>query len=401
MIKQDFADAFRQVPVSPEDTPLLGFSVNGRFYAERFLPFGLRTAPYLFSLLAKLFHWLLEQRLQNLVGGAQVVYYLDDFIVLLPPTCEWRPASDLFKQLAGEVGLRIKESKNEEGTVVSFGGVIIDTRRMVIRLPEEKKRKGLELITKLVPQPTPTITLYDLQQVTGFLNFVTLVVPIGQAFLRRLYNLQQYFPHGQFARKRLSRDAQKDLTWWTRLMGSTVDIERSFQLGARRTFHLWTDAAGVKGLGGYYYPAGPNRPDTYLGEVSPAEAFMLVLPRPIQLRQEHINTKEMRAVEQGLLRWGRIWKGARVISHIDNQAVVHGIANLTIRGNTMDILRRCLLLASKHDIKLHPCWIPTEENILADALSHFDREGVANLAPQLSPLFDHRLHGFLTSETQD
>ena len=126
-----------------------------------------------------------------------------------------------------------------------------------------------------------------------------------------------------------------------------------------------------------------------------------MLPRPIQLRQEHINTKEMRAVEQGLLRWGRIWKGARVISHIDNQAVVHGIANHTIRGNTMDVLRRCLLLASKHDIEFLPCWIPTEENILADALSRFDREAVANLAPQLFPLFDHQLHGFLTSETQD
>ena len=109
----------------------------------------------------------------------------------------------------------------------------------------------------------------------------------------------------------------------------------------------------------------------------------------------------MRAIEQGLLRWGRIWKGARVISHIDNQAVVPGIANLTIRGNTMDVLRRCLLLASKHNIEPHPCWIPTEENILTDALSRFDRKAVANLTPQLSPLIDHRLHGFLTSETQD
>ena len=41
MIKRDFVDAFRQIPVSPEDTPLLGFSFRNKFYAERFLPFGL------------------------------------------------------------------------------------------------------------------------------------------------------------------------------------------------------------------------------------------------------------------------------------------------------------------------------------------------------------------------
>lgn len=405
MIKWDFADAFRQVPVSPDDTPLLGFSFRDQFYAERFLPFGLRTAPYLFNLFAELFHWLLEQHLQVAVEGAQarVVHYLDDFIVLLPPGYDWRPASDLFQQLAGEVGLKVKEKKNEEGMVVNFGGVIFDTCRMVIRLPSEKKTKGLAIMAGLCPQSTPTITLYDLQQLTGFLNFVTLVVPIGRAFLRRLYNLQQFFPHSRFARRRLSREAQKDLTWWRSLLTSPAAIERSFQQGERRTFLLWTDAAGLKGLGGYYQLASPDQadPTSHLRNIDPAEAFMLVLPRTIQLRQEHINTKEMRAVEQGLLRWGRVWKGARVISHIDNQAVVHGIANHTIWGTTMDVLRRCLLLTSKHDIEFHPCWIPTEENKLADALSRCDRTMVTNLAPQLSSLFDHQLHGFQMSEIRD
>ena len=67
----------------------------------------------------------------------------------------------------------------------------------------------------------------------------------------------------------------------------------------------------------------------------------------------------------------------------------------------MDVLRRCLLLASKNDIEFHPCRIPTKENILVDALSPFNREAIANLAQQLSPLFAQRLQGILTSETQD
>ena len=35
MVKRDFADAFRQIPVSPLDTPLLGFHFQNHFYAER------------------------------------------------------------------------------------------------------------------------------------------------------------------------------------------------------------------------------------------------------------------------------------------------------------------------------------------------------------------------------
>jgi len=59
-IKRDFESAFRHVPISPLDSPLLGFHWENTFYAQRYLPFGLRTAPYLFNLFAELFHWGLE-----------------------------------------------------------------------------------------------------------------------------------------------------------------------------------------------------------------------------------------------------------------------------------------------------------------------------------------------------
>lgn len=104
MLKLDFADAFRQIPVSPLDTPLLGFSFDDYFYAERFLPFGLHTAPYIFNLFAEVFHWILEQQLQKICLNAHVMHYLDDFLVLLPPGTDWHPVSARFEQLAKLVG---------------------------------------------------------------------------------------------------------------------------------------------------------------------------------------------------------------------------------------------------------------------------------------------------------
>ena len=56
LIKRDFESAFRHIPVSPEDSPLLGFHWLDKHYMERFLPFGLQTAPYLCNLFAEVFH---------------------------------------------------------------------------------------------------------------------------------------------------------------------------------------------------------------------------------------------------------------------------------------------------------------------------------------------------------
>ena len=49
LVKRDFESAFWHIPVSPLDSHLLGFHWENRYYTECFLPFGLRTAPYLFN----------------------------------------------------------------------------------------------------------------------------------------------------------------------------------------------------------------------------------------------------------------------------------------------------------------------------------------------------------------
>ena len=105
----------------------------------------------------------------------------------------------------------------------------------------------------------------------------------------------------------------------------------------------------------------------------------------------------MRAVEEALLHWGKKWQGRKVIVHTDNRAVAYGIANHTIRGGSMVVLRSFLLLAAKHDIKVETEWISTTDNTLADALSRFNFEKVADLAPQLlHPTSSLRDLGFLT-----
>ena len=63
IVKKDIKDAFRNIPVAPNQW-LLGFSWNRQHYSETCLPFGLSTAPAIFNLFGEGFHWILESWLR-------------------------------------------------------------------------------------------------------------------------------------------------------------------------------------------------------------------------------------------------------------------------------------------------------------------------------------------------
>ena len=375
LVKREFESAFRHMPVSPLDSPLLGFQWQGKYYAEGFLPFGLRTAPYLFNLLSEVFHWILGEELRILVLPARIIHYLDDFLIALPPHSEPSTYTTVFARLCEEVGLRIKESKNEEGTGVSFAGIDLDTRQMAIRLPNKRLLKAQTIVRST--REKASVALLELERITGYLTFASTVVPLGRTFLRRLYNMQLYYPPGSgHHRRRISGEAWKDLAWWAEALARNP--QRSIALWKRKIICTWSDAASTKGLGAYY--TCPARPYPQLDLV-----LSIALPSPRVHAIEHINTEEMRAAEQILLYWGKSWEGKRVVMYTDNRAVSYGLGNATIRGASMTVPRRCLLLATEYDLELEPIWISTNENAFADALSPFDHDRVTNLAPQLLP----------------
>ena len=108
-------------------------------------------------------------------------------------------------------------------------------------------------------------------------------------------------------------------------------LERSIQVERRHIVTLCTDAVGTKEIGVFYTRGISQQPE-------PDAAFSISLPCYIARAREHINTEELRAVEQALLYWGRQWNSSMVIMHVDNRAVVHDLENETIRGALMAVL---------------------------------------------------------------
>jgi hypothetical protein len=388
LVKRDLEDAFRHIPVSPLDWPLLGFHWDSTYYADCFLPFGLRTAPYIFNLFAEAFHWILGRALTPFC--TEVVHYLDDFLFISPPTTDWTALDTIISTTADTLGLSIKEKKNRQGTVVDFCGLEVDTMLYVVRLPAEKKDKALSLLKPYVASESSSISLSELQSLTGFLAFASYVVPLGRTFIRRLYNMLFHFPHGQpNLRRRVSSEALKDIHWWYDAI-IAVPSKAIPRPGAPPppTIQVYSDASSLKGLGGYFLCGNETT-----AELTVEKAFSVALPRHLLQRRptEHINTRELRAVEQCLLHWGHSWAGHSILFHVDNTVALHGINNGTTRGEPMKILRRLLLLAATFQVHdLQAVWISSEDNALADALSRWDRNRIANLCPQLLPLVNSR-----------
>src|ERR1700684_1477744 len=72
----DLQDGYLHVPVSTSSQSFLQFCWRNRFYRFRCLPFGLSSAPLVFTKLLR----PVVQRLREM--GIRVMVYLDDFIVL-------------------------------------------------------------------------------------------------------------------------------------------------------------------------------------------------------------------------------------------------------------------------------------------------------------------------------
>ena len=77
LAKLDIQSAYRLVPVHPDDRPLLGMKWEEKLYLDTALPFGLRSAPKIFTAVADALEWAMKMR-----GVSAAEHYLDDFILL-------------------------------------------------------------------------------------------------------------------------------------------------------------------------------------------------------------------------------------------------------------------------------------------------------------------------------
>ena len=134
LAKVDIRSAYRLVPVHPEDRWLLGMQWEGSLFVDTALPFGLRSAPKIFTAVADALEWIGKQE-----GIGILYHYLDDFLTMgRPGTMECSRSLEILLGIFNRLGIPVAEDKLEgPACELSFLGIIIDTRAMELWLPEQ------------------------------------------------------------------------------------------------------------------------------------------------------------------------------------------------------------------------------------------------------------------------
>jgi hypothetical protein len=83
LAKVDLQKAYRIIPVHPTDRHLLGMRWEGNIFVDAALPFGLRSAPKIFTAVADAAEWIARQEGVPVIG-----HYLDDFLIMGRPNSQ-------------------------------------------------------------------------------------------------------------------------------------------------------------------------------------------------------------------------------------------------------------------------------------------------------------------------
>jgi hypothetical protein len=366
LAKVDIEAAYRVIPVHPQDRPLQAIQWLGRTYVDPMLPFGLSSAPKIFNSVADALCWILEQ-----AGIPVIRHYLDDYIIVAPPDeqiCqEYLEILDSICQILG-VPMAVHKREGPSAVIV-FLGIIIDTLKGELRLPEEKLQRLISLLEEWGDRRS--CTRKELESLIGHLSHAAKVVRSGRSFLRRMLDLLHavHHPPNSTTPIRLNAGFRADLAWWREFLPLWNGVSFLPPPSYLPRTELTSDASGSWGCGAWHLGAWFQLPwDTRAQPLSIAEKELI----PIILACEA---------------WGRSWEGRQVTCRCDNQVVVACLRSRSSRHKGLMHLLRCLVfIEARYKFYLHPTYVDTRANHLADDLSRNQLSSFLSKVPNASPL---------------
>ena len=183
-----------------------------------------------------------------------VLNYLDDFFftAMLRMLCNGQV--NTFLEVCQTIKFPVSLEKTYWGTkLLIFLGLLLDSEYQIVRIPREKIMKARTLISLFLEKGRKKVTVLQIQQLTGFLNFLGKCVVPGRVFTRHLYTYvySKMLPHHHV---HVTSEMREDLKVWMTFLEYPLVFNRPFmEFGAvtAEDIELFSDASGSseKGMG--------------------------------------------------------------------------------------------------------------------------------------------------------
>ena len=342
MAKIDVKSAYRLVPVHPDDRYLLGVKWEDQFCM---LPFGLRSAPVIYTAVADAFEMILKAK-----GIEDIDNYVDDVITFGPPqssTCQQNLTTIL--EESAKLGISMAPEKIVlPTTCLVFLGIEIDSASQILRLPQEKLDKLKQVLHQWVGKKT--WKRKELESLIGYLSHACKVVRPGRSFLRHMISLLKVAQR-QHHHIRINKEFQADLKWWA-IFSEQWNGVSSFPSNPSYAATFVSDASGSWGCAAVHQSHWFQYKWTELST------------------NKDITWKELLPVLVATVLWGRGWKGMHVLAYCDNEPVVSLLhTRSSPQKHIMQLLQCLFFIEATFDFSLQATHIAGKSNYLADALS--------------------------------
>lgn len=349
MYKRDLKRAYRQLFVDPGEVHKLCYKWQGKIYADKVLPMGLRSAAYICQRTTSAVVYMYRQE------GHDAVVFLDDFGGAEVPDKAKEAEQDL-DDLLDDLGLGQAHNKRKTGsTKMPFLGILFDSCRMTMEVDADRMVELKTLLRDWIGKSKASRK--ELESLVGKLNFVAKCVRPGRAFMNRMFDALAEWPHDR-REYELSVDLLMDIHWWEvflpRYSGvSLVPPNHWMEVDSI----IETDAC-LSGCGGINYIL--------------REYFHTKFPEEVLRDSKSINDLELVGIMIALKVWGQRLKGMRVKIHCDNQVSVYAMNSSRLKARQLQAIKREIaMLAALGDFEVSTLHIDGNENRNADDLSRW------------------------------
>ena len=330
-------------------------------YRDTCLPFGLRSTPKLFNILADLAAWIMQQQ-----GVSCLLHYLADFLTMGPPGSDKCHRNlQTITNVCDMLGIPLALEKVEgPSTSLTFLGITLDTARMEARLPDDKLQRTQQMVEEWLMKKNATKR--EILSLVGVLQHAAKVVRPGRTFVIRMYATAARIRELDYF-TRLNKEFRSDLHWWHAFLTSWNGrslLQWHSQINSPHT-SIATDASGSWGCGAFW------------------DGKWIQWQWPPEWLPASIMAKELAPVILCCAVWGPQLSKKHVLLLCDNSSVVQAINKGSAKQDiVMHLLRSLWFFVAHFNMHMSAVHVPGTNNSTADCLSRDNMLLFFSLNPQ-------------------